>query len=139
MSLLQHRLLQIVEVHRVLRRSSSNDVVLVVVITSGSRKFLRIRELDVDAILFHDALDAATSNSNNSLVISFRNVEGYLGGQLFLEKRQALQDRSVIAGDVDQKVVVVESFELDLDVGHLHDFVDLPVLLATDELAVLVG
>lgn len=66
-------------------------------------------------------------------------MEGYLGGQLFLEKRQTLQDRRVIASDINQEVVVVEGFELDLDVGHLHDFVDLPVLLATDELAVLVG
>ena len=35
--------------------------------------------------------------------------------------------------------MLVERLELDLDVSSLHDLVDLAVLLATNELAVLVG
>ena len=35
--------------------------------------------------------------------------------------------------------MLVERLELYLDVGRLHDLVDLAILLATDELAVLVS
>ena len=35
--------------------------------------------------------------------------------------------------------MVVESLELDFNVSRLHDFVDLAILFATDELAMLVG
>jgi hypothetical protein len=34
--------------------------------------------------------------------------------------------------------VIVERFKLDLDIARLHDFVNLPVFLATDELAMLI-
>lgn len=50
-----------------------------------------------------------------------------------------MQDRCVIAGDVDQEVVFVKGLELDLHVSRLHDLVDLAVLLSTNELAVLIG
>lgn len=50
-----------------------------------------------------------------------------------------MENRSIIAGNVDKEVVVIKGLELNLDVGRLHNFVDLAILFATDELAVLVG
>ena len=50
-----------------------------------------------------------------------------------------MQNGVVRSSDVDQEVVVVEGLKLDLDVGRLHDLVDLAILLAADELAVLVS
>jgi len=55
-----------------------------------------------------------------------------------LKQRQALDDRKVGPGDVDEEVVVVESLELDLDIGSLHDLVDFAILLPADELPVFV-
>ena len=131
-------LLEIVQVHGILGRRTGNDVVFVVIVTTHSRKLLGIRKLDVHTILLHDALDAATSDADDTLMVGLRNVERDLGRQFLLKKGESLQDRCVIAGDVDQEVVVVEGLKLDLDVSRLHDLVDLAVLLATYELAVLV-
>jgi len=50
-----------------------------------------------------------------------------------------LENRSIIAGNVDEEVVIIKRLELDLDIGCLHNFVDLAILFATDELAMLVG
>ena len=72
-------------------------------------------------------------------MVGLRNVERDLGRQFLLKKSESLQDRCVIAGDVDQEVVFVESLKLNLHVSSLHDLVDLAVLLATNELAVLIG
>ena len=55
-----------------------------------------------------------------------------------MKKGESLQDRCVIAGDVDQEVVFVESLKLNLHVSSLHDLVDLAVLLPADEFAVLI-
>ena len=71
-------------------------------------------------------------------MVRLGDVEGYLGGELLLKKSEALQDGRVVAGDVDEEVVLIECLEFDLDVGGLHDLVDLAVLLAADELPVLV-
>ena len=50
-----------------------------------------------------------------------------------------MQNRRVTSSDIDEEVVLVERLELDLDVGRLHNLVDLAILLAADELAVLVS
>ena len=132
-------LLEIVQVHGILGRCTGNDVVFVVIVTTHSRKLLGIRKLDVHTILLHDALDAATSDADDTLMVGLRNVERDLGRQFLLKKSESLQDRCVIAGDVDQEVVFVESLKLNLHVSGLHDLVNLAVLLATNELAVLIG
>ena len=132
-------LLEIVQVHGILGRCTGNDVVFVVIVTTHSRKLLGIRKLDVHTILLHDALDAATSDADDTLMVGLRNVERDLGRQFLLKKGESLQDRCVIAGDVDQEVVFVESLKLNLHVSSLHDLVNLAVLLATNELAVLIG
>ena len=132
-------LLEIVQVHGILGRCTGNDVVFVVIVTTHSRKLLGIRKLDVHTILLHDALDAATSDADDTLMVGLRNVERDLGRQFLLEKGKSLQDRCVIAGDVDQEVVFVESLNLNLHVSSLHDLVNLAVLLATDEVTMLVG
>ena len=132
-------LLEIIQIHGILGRRTGNDVVFVVIVTTHSRKLLGIRKLDVHTILLHDALDAATSDADDTLMVGLRNVERDLGRQFLLKKSECLQDRCVIAGDVDQEVVFVESLKLNLHVSSLHDLVDLAVLLATNELAVLVG
>lgn len=72
-------------------------------------------------------------------MVRLGNVERDLGGQFLLEHREAVERARIAARDVDEEVVVVERLELDLDVGRLHDLVELAVLLARDELAVLVG
>jgi hypothetical protein len=50
-----------------------------------------------------------------------------------------LENRRIIASNVDEEVVVIKRLELDLDVGRLHNFVDLAILFATNKLAMLVG
>ena len=50
-----------------------------------------------------------------------------------------MQNGGVVAGDVYEEVVLIERLEFDLDVSGLHDLVNLAVLLATNELAVLIG
>ena len=72
-------------------------------------------------------------------MVGLRYVERNLRRELLLEKSEALKDRRVRASNVDQEVVVVESLELDLDIRHLHNLVDFAILLAANELAVLVG
>ncbi|KAI3479935.1 hypothetical protein L1887_57922 [Cichorium endivia] len=47
--------------------------------------------------------------------------------------------RAVIARHVDEEVVVVKGLKLDANAALLHDLVDLAVLLARDEFAMLVG
>ena len=53
----------------VLERRSSNDIVLVVSITTQLGKLLSIRELDVNSVLLHDPLDASPTNTDDPLVI----------------------------------------------------------------------
>lgn len=72
-------------------------------------------------------------------MVHLRNMEGDFGGQLLLQQAETLKNRVVVAGDVDEEVVVVKRLELDLDVGRLHDLVNLPILFPADELAMLVG
>lgn len=72
-------------------------------------------------------------------MVRLRYVERDLSWQLLLQKRQTLEDRPVTSGDVDEEVVLIERLELDLDIGGLHDLVYLAILLAADELTVLVG
>jgi hypothetical protein len=56
-----------------------------------------------------------------------------------LQQRESLENGGIITGDVNEKVVVIEGLELDLDVGRLHNLVDLAILFAADELAMLIG
>ena len=72
-------------------------------------------------------------------MIRLGDVEGDFGGKFFLKESKTLQNRVVRTGDIYQEVVVVEGFELDLDVRSLHDLVNLAILLAADELSVFIG
>ena len=132
-------LLEIVEVHGVLGGRPSDNVVLVVVISAHGGELFGVRELHVYAILLHDALNAATANADDALVVRLRNMEGDLSRQLLLKKGKTLQHRCIVTSDVNEEVMLIESLELDLDVGRLHNLVDLAILLAADELAVLVS
>lgn len=66
---LHDRLLQVVQVHRILSRSPRNHVVLVVIVSTHGSKLLSVRELDVDTVLLHDTLDAAATDTDDALVI----------------------------------------------------------------------
>ena len=68
-------LLEIIQIHGILGRRTGNDVVFVVIVTTHSRKLLGIRKLDVHTILLHDALDAASSDADDTLMVGLRNVE----------------------------------------------------------------
>lgn len=99
-----------------------------------------VGKLDKDTILFHDALDILTRHPNNALVINFGTVERNLGRQLLLEQRQTVKGTGHRVGtEVDQKVVVVERFKLDFDIGGLHNFGKLAILLSCDKVTVLIG
>ena len=132
-------LLEIVQVHGILGRRTGNDIVVVVIVTTHSRKLLGIRKLDVHTVLLHDTLDAAASDANDTLVICLWDMERNFCGEFFLEESEALENGCIGASDVDEEVVVVEGFELDLDVRSLHDLVNLAILLAADELSVFIG
>ena len=53
----------------VLEWRSSNDVVLVVSITTQLSKLLGIRELDVNSIFLHDPLNAPPANTDDPLMV----------------------------------------------------------------------
>lgn len=55
-----------------------------------------------------------------------------------MQKGEPLKDGSIVAGDIDEEVVVVEGLEFDLCIGGLHDLIDFAVLLAADELSVFI-
>lgn len=131
-------MLEVLEIDRIFGWGAGNDVVFIIIVASERSELFCVGELDVNPILLHDALDAAASNANDTFVIRFRDMERYLSGKLFLEKREALEDRRIGASNIDEEVVVVESLEFDFDVRSLHDLVNLPILLATDELSMLV-
>lgn len=137
-NLLHHRLLQRLQIRRVLRRRTSHHIVVIIIIPTQRSKLLRIRELDIHPILLHDALDTAPANANDALVVPLWNVERDLGRQFLLEQAQALQDGRIRPGNVDEEVVVVERLKLDLDIRRLHDLVDLSVLLAADKVSVFI-
>ena len=126
---LHDALFEVFEVHSVLGGSSRDYVVFVVVVTSESGELFSIGELDVNSIFLHDSLNVLSSNSDDSFVVSFGNVERDFGGKLLLKHRQSVKGTRIISSDVDEEIVVVERFELDLDIRGLHDLVQLSVLL----------
>lgn len=81
---LHDALFQVLEVHGVLGRGTSDDIVFVVVVTSESGKLFSVRELDIDSVFLHDALNVFSSNSNDAFVIRLRYVERDLSGKFFL-------------------------------------------------------
>lgn len=122
----------------VLERRSGNDVILVVSIPTQLGKLLSIRELDVNPVFLHNPLNAPPANTDDPLVIRFWDVERDFRRKLFLKEGETLENRTVASGNLNVEIVIVQRLEFDLDVAGLHDFVDFPVLLSTDELAVLV-
>lgn len=135
---LHDRLLQIIQIDSILRRRPRHHIILIIIVTSQLRKFLSIAELDIHPILLHDSLDTPPANSDDPFMVRLGHVERDLRGKFFLEESKTLENGGVVARDVDQEVVIVERFEFDFHVRRLHDLIDLPVLLATDELAVFV-
>ena len=83
---LHNGLLEIVEVHGVLGGRPSDNVVLVVVISAHGGELFGVRELHVHAILLHDALDAATADADDTLMVRLGNVERDLRRQLLLQE-----------------------------------------------------
>lgn len=78
-------LLQVIQVHSILGRSTSNDIVLIVIVTTHRSKLLGVGELDVHAILLHDALDATATDTDDTFMVSLRHMEGDLGRKFFLK------------------------------------------------------
>jgi hypothetical protein len=72
-------LFQVVQVDGVLRWGSSNDIVIIVIITAECRKLLRIGELDINTVLLHDTLDASASDTDDAFVITFGDMKRDLG------------------------------------------------------------
>ena len=65
-------------------------------------------------------------------------MERNFGRQLFLKQVETLQSTTIIARDIYQEIIVVESLELDFDICGLHYFIDFTVLLATDKFTMLI-
>lgn len=65
-------------------------------------------------------------------------MERDFGRKFFLEEGETLENRAIAARNFNVEIVIVKRLEFYLDVAGLHDFVDLPVLLSTDKLAVLI-
>lgn len=66
------------------------------------------------------------------------DMERDLGWKLLLQHVQASQRAVVVTRELDQEVMVVQRLKLDFGVGRLSDLVYLAVLLAADEVAMLV-
>ena len=100
----------------------------------------RIRELDEDRVLLHDALNVLASDADDTLMVLVWNVEGNSSWHLSLNKLQSVFSCVVRrATNIDVEVVVIETIEDDLNIGMRHNLVDLAVLLAADEFLMLVG
>ena len=155
---LHYSLLELLERGVVLGWRACHDVVLVVLVPAQLSELLGIRKLDVDAVLLHDALNVLAADADDPLVVDLGHMERHLGRQLFLQQAQAIQRACVIAGSVDEEVVVVEGLELDsdgevrsaeirlstkslhlLDTSRFHDLVELAILLARDKVTMLVS
>lgn len=73
-------------------------------------------------------------------MVALGHVERDFGGKFLLEHRETVKSSLIVSSDVEDEVEVRrEGVELDLDVGHFHDLVNLPVLLPGDEVSMLVG
>lgn len=84
---LHDRLLKIFQIDGVLGRRPRNDVVVIIVVTAQGRKLLSVRELDVNAIFLHDALNAPAADTDDALVIGFWDMERDFGRQFLLQER----------------------------------------------------
>jgi len=122
----------------ILERCSGNDVVLVIGIATQLSELLGVGELDVNPIFLHDPLNAPPANTDDPLMIGFRNVERDLRRKFFLKEGETLENGAVASGNLNVEIVIIQRLELDLDVAGLHDLIDLSVLLSTDKLAMLV-
>jgi hypothetical protein len=59
-------------------------------------------------------LDVLATNANDSFMVRLGNMERDFRWQFLLQHRQTMQGTRIGPGDVDQEVVVVERFKLDL-------------------------
>ena len=50
-----------------------------------------------------------------------------------------MENRGIVTSDVDEEIIIIEGLKFDLDVGSLHNLVDLAVLFAANKLAVFVS
>lgn len=78
-------LLQVVQVHGVLRGGPGNDIVGVVAVTAERGKFFGIGEFYVNSVFLHDPLNALASHTDDSLVVGLRNMERNLSWQFLLK------------------------------------------------------
>jgi hypothetical protein len=139
-------------------RSADHVVDLdVVVFLPSSPSIHRIREFDEDGVFLHDPLDVLPSNADNTFVVLVGDVEGYRGRHFLLHQVQTIFGSIILStAHIDIKIILVEAVEDDLYVACAslvimpgqtllskitlaHDLVDLPILLPTDKLLVLVG
>lgn len=137
---------------------SADDVVDfdVVVLFADTSSVHRIGELDEDRIFLHDPLDVLTADTNDALVVLIGYMEGDRCGHLLLNKIKTIPRGFVLgATDINVEVVFVKPIKDDLDIacnnirrGRLvwksgptlaHYLVDLPVLLPTHKLLMLIG
>ena len=125
----------------VARRSAADDVVDldVIIILANATTVHGVGELDKDRVLLHDALDVLTSNADNALVVLVRYVERNGSWHLKLHKIQSTLCCLVLrTAHVNVEVVLVEAIKDNLHIALTHDLVDFAVLLAADELLVLI-
>lgn len=136
---LHDSLLEIIQVDGILCRGPSNDIVFIVTVSAECGKLFGIGKLDIDTILFHNTLNAAAADANDALVVRLGNMKRDFCGEFFLEQEQAGNDACVVAREIHQKVELVECLKLDLDIGHLHNLVNLSILLSAYKVAMFIG
>jgi len=125
----------------VTRRSATDDVVDldVIVVLANATTIHGIGKLDEHRVLLHDALNVLTSNADDALVVLVWHVERDGSRHLKLHEVQStLRSLVLRTAHVNVEVVLVEAIKDNLHIALTHDLVDLTVLLAADELFVLV-
>ena len=113
--ILHNRLLQVIQVDRILGRRPRHDVILIIVVSAQCSKLFCIRKLDVNSILLHDPLYVPSPDANDPFMVCLWDMEGYLGWKFLLQKCKASQDRGVRARKINEEIVVVERLKLYFD------------------------
>jgi len=127
---------------RVAGGGAANDIVdpTIIVLAAHPATVHSVGELDENRMLLHDPLDVLAANTNDALVVLIGNMERDGCGHFLLHKPQTLLHGVVGAGlNFDVEVILAEVVKHDLDIALAHDLVDLAILLATNELLMLVG
>lgn len=75
-----------------------------------------VGELDEDRVLLHDSLDVLATNTDDSLMVLVRNMEGNRSRHFLLDKAETLLHRfKTTSHDINVEVVLVKAIEDDLN------------------------